>query len=283
MGYPQTTPTAGNDLTSLVENARFLGAAMAEQNKDEVIHYALVPAGMALESLEDYQWPDGRVPERITASVRMSDTSSFVKYVQSFADERTRVFANPKDLNFRAVLDYHVAGDRKPEFLRHNAMFALEQDERWKTWSGSDGRWFSQIDFAEFIEDNYQDIDTPPAAAMLEVARDLHAKNDVAFDSRVSLKDGQVQMTYQETIKATVGTGAIEVPESFKIRIPVFFGEHPVLLDVRLRFRISNQKVVFAYKMYNRTSTLLNAFRATTDAIASDLKLDVLMGTVVPA
>lgn len=278
--WSQPTPVPGNDLTSLVEEARFLGAALAQPVKDETVHYAVVPDGMKMVSLETYQWPDGRQPERINGAVRLYDAASFTAYVAAFTDERTRVFADPKAMSFLSVLDYHVAGDRKPQFMKHKAHFQLELDQRWQIWSGKDGVWFSQVEFAEFIEDNYLDIDTPPAAAMLEVARDLHAKNDVSFDSKVSLKDGQTQFSYQENLKAGVGTGNLEIPEKFTIRIPVFFGEAPVVLDVRLRYRITNQKVVFCYRMYRKQETLQKAFRTAVADIAAGLKTDVLMGTL---
>lgn len=276
-----TTPAPGNDLTALVANAVQTGVTLAGPQKDETVHYALVPSGMTMESLEEFQWPDGRPQERINGEVRLYDTASFTKYVSAFTDERTRVFAYPKAGSFLAVLDYHVAGDRKPEFLKHKAHLTLEQDQRWVIWSKNDNEWFSQTDFAEFIEDNLLDIDTPPAAAMLEVARDLHAKNDVSFDSKVSLKDGQIQMTYQETLKAGVGQGNLEVPEKFTIRIPVFYGEAPVVLDMRLRFRIRDQKVVFCYRMYRKQETLQRAFLAASAGIGEALKADVLMGTPV--
>lgn len=275
-----TTPVPGNDLTELVAFAERTGVALAGPVKDETVHYALVPGGMTVKSLEEYQWPDGRPKERIEATVRLYDSASFTKYVESYTDERTRVFADPKAMSFTSVLDYHVAGDRKPEFLKHRAHFQLEMDQRWKIWSEKDGVGFTQSDFAEFIEDNYLDIDTPPAAAMLEVARDLHAANDVLFESKVSLKDGQTQFKFQETMKAGVGTGNLEVPEKFSIRIPVFYGEPAIVLDCRLRFRITSQKLVFFYRMYRKQETLQNAFRAAVDGVAEGLKTDVLIGTV---
>lgn len=276
--WTTSTPVPGNDLTSLVEEARFAGAALVGPVKDEAVHYALVPSGMTMESLEEYQWPDGRPKARIDGVVRLYDTTSFTGYVAAYTDERTRVFADPKACSFTSVLDYHVAGDRKPEFLTHRALLQLEVDQRWKIWSDKDGYAFTQADFAEFIEDNYLDIDTPPAAAMLEVARDLHAKNDVSFDSKVSLKDGQTQFTYQENLKAGVGIGDLEVPEKFSIRIPVFFGEQPVVLDMRLRYRITNQKLVFFYRMYRKQETLQQAFRTAVADVAGVLKTEVLMG-----
>lgn len=282
--WSQTTsmPVAGNpDLTTLVRDAVSVGQSLAQPVKDETIHYAVVPAGMALQSLEGFQFPDGRVPERIHGTVRLQDAASFSKYVAAFTDERTRVFADANNSSFLAVLDYHVAGERKPEFLRHKALLTLAEDQRWKIWAGSDGRWMSQVDFAEFIEDNYLDINTPTAASMLEVARDLHAKNEVSFDSKVSLKDGQIQMSFQENLKAGVGTGNLEVPEKFTIRIPVFFGEAAIVLDMRLRYRISNQKLTFCYKMYRRQETLQNAFRTAVSGIAAELKTEVLMGSPV--
>ena len=108
-------------------------------------------------------------------------------------------------------------------------------DDRWKTWASKSEKQFTQSDFAEFIEGNNADILEPSGADMLEVARDLKASNGCNFESKVTPKNGQIQMRYTEQIDGKVGTGGLEVPEFFKLSIPVFYGEEPITISARLR------------------------------------------------
>ena len=219
----------------------------------EAVHFAVVPNDCKIESLAALQFPDGRRPERIKASVMLLDAASFAGYVNTYKDHRTRTFANPANFNFLSVIDYHGEGaDSLPEFCQHRATFPMKPDDRWNIWTSFDGKPFSQVDFAEFVEDNRADIYDPEPARMLEIASDLTAHTEVNFGSSTRLGNGQTRIRYEETIKSGVpSAGDIEVPEEFKIRIPVFYGESATTISVRLRFRLNQGKLSFTYKLYS--------------------------------
>ncbi len=270
------------------ESAEFLqkcievAGATLSPDTSEKIHYVTIPESYKVHSLKDLQYPFGIPPERIVGNVQLRDGLSFCRYVMLFQDDRTRIFAEPTGHSFLAVLDYHGAGAadlRKPEFLSHKAMFQMVLDERWKIWAGKSEKQFTQVDFAEFIEDNAADILEPSGAHMLEVARDLKASSSGSFESRVTPKNGQIQMKYTETIDGKVGSGDVEIPEFFKLSIPVFYGESPIAITARLRYRISAGNLTFHYKLYRQTEILNDAFSRASASIADTLKCDVLMGS----
>ena len=255
-----------------------LGQAIGQPVTTETVHFAVIPQGTEVKSLKDLQYPHGLRPDRIIGSVTMRDAVSFRRYVEAFRDDRTRIFAEPKELAFLAVLDYHGAGERAPEFLSHRVTFKLETEERWNIWASKNEKPFTQTEFAEFIEDNAADISDPSAAHMLEVARDLQATTEANFDSKVKLTNGQVQLKYTETINATVGAGNLEIPETFKISVPVFYGEQKVSITARLRYRLAQGKLSFYYKLYRQNETLQTAFNAAVASIGEALKADILLG-----
>ncbi len=245
----------------------------------EPVHFAVVPNDCQVKSLQDFQYPDGLRPQHISESVRLQDAKSFIDYVSTFSDDRTRVFAGVTPMSFQAVLDYHGAGsDRTVEFTSHKASYLLVKDQRWLTWVGGSEKLKSQQEFAEFLEDNMSDLLDPPAAAMLDVARDLHAHTECSFGSQIKLSNGQVQLKYTETVTAGVGSGTMEVPETFTIRIPVFYGEPAVTIGARLRYRLNSGKLTFFYKLYRQDEILQNAFQAVVDGIADALKMPVWLG-----
>jgi hypothetical protein len=115
---------------------------------------------------------------------------------------------------------------------------------------------------------------------MLEIAKDLQAHSEVNFASKINTRNGAAVLNFEETIKASVSTGSIEVPESFTIRIPVFFGEEPIEITARLRFRINEGKLRFQYKLYRPAEVIAHAFDYARGAISSAVTLEVLLGTL---
>jgi uncharacterized protein YfdQ (DUF2303 family) len=268
-----------------MENAEAVNAVrdLARQatlpRTDEAIHYVVAPAGSTLLSLLTLQYPHGLPPDRIIAAPRFQDGDSFCKYVNTFKDDGSKVFANAETRSFLAALDYHQE-DGIPAFVSHKANFELKYSPEFKLWYGLHDKLVSQNDFAEFLEDNRADIVRPDAATMLEIAKDLQAHSEVTFASKVNTVNGAAVLNYEEQIKATVSTGRIEVPETFTIRIPVFFGELPQEITARLRFRISDGKLKFQFKLYRPEETIAKAFEATRAVIAAAVDLDVLLGSL---
>jgi len=260
-----------------LKEAVLLGQKIGQPIDKEIIHYAIVPSDCKLESLKAFQYPHGMPPDRIVQTVELRDSESFTAYVNKYADERTAVFAEPTKNSFLAVLDYHLPG--KPEFVSHRAGFKMIYDDRWVAWISNDKKVFSQTDFSEFLEDNALDIYRPDSATMLEVARDLRASTDMNFASKVTPKNGQTQFTYTEQINTTVGTGNMDVPDVFSIRIPVFFGEKAVEIEARLRFRISNGKLSFFYKLKNPKEVEEQCFEMAVDAVANAVTKEVFLGS----
>ena len=267
--------------TKLVTEIRDLTREAAQPQTAEPIHFVVAPMGMQVLSLEKLQFPHGMRPDRITAAPKLQDAVSFCSYVNTFKDDRTRLFADAVACSFTALIDYHGVGtERAVEFLSHRATLTLKKDERWNLWLGQNGKLIPQAEFAEFLEDNRADIVTPDAATMLEIAMDLQAKSDVNFASKIKTQNGQSTLVYDETITTTVSTGRIVMPEIFVIRIPVFFGEAPIEITARLRFRISEGKLKFQFNLYRPVEILAKAFDVARAGIAEATKLEVLLGTL---
>jgi uncharacterized protein YfdQ (DUF2303 family) len=294
-------------LTEAVSLGQKLGKPITDATE---IPFAIVPNDSRMVSLLNEKYPYGlpkRKPEHIKAAVGLTDADSFCKYIKLYQDSRTRVFADPKAMSFRAVLDYHCANDAPKalpaaepetagatwvtseatytvagaEFLDHQATLILRTSEQWNLWMAKNEKEIQQAEFAEFIEDNFRDISTPSPATMLEVARDLTATVEMNFASKVTPKSGAVKFAYQEVVTAGVGqAGDMEIPDAFTILIPVFFGEKPVSIEARLRFRVNGGKLRFIYKLYRPAELLSDAFKLAASAIGENLGLDVLLGSI---
>jgi uncharacterized protein YfdQ (DUF2303 family) len=249
------------------------------------IQYVVIPAGHKVESLAAFQFSDFQErPHRIKQTVKVGTVASFDAYFKRFADEDSTVLANQSTNTVVAVLDYHQedpeATGEGPEarWGSHRLILTLQDSDEWKAWAGKNTVHMDQTTFAEFIESNGLDIIAPSAATMREVSRDLKAKNQVEFSSSTRLANGQIQLTYQENIKGSFGTGDVEVPETFTIKIPIFAGGPLVELVARLRYRINSGKLDFWYDLLRASQAKRDGYEALVKALSEKIGREVLVG-----
>ncbi len=244
----------------------------------EGIKFAVIPEGYKVHSLESLQYTDyAEAPHRKKGNVELQDPKSFIEYWNLFHDEDSRIFGGLDHLWIKAVLDYHRVGEKPPRWGQHTVTLRVKPSDEWNIWFGQNGKKREQVDFAEFIEDNTPDIIDPSAATMLEVARTLSAKNNVEFSSGIRLDNGQVKLTYTEEIKGSYGTGDVEVPERFTIRIPVFNGTAPVEIVARLRYRLNGGRIAFWYDLLRPTAILRAGFQKVVEQVEQATKSVVLI------
>lgn len=237
------------------------------------------PDGTLIESLEKYIYNDHQPnPERVRGTVSVLDAPSFNEYFKLFADANSRIFADETKAAVIGVLDYHES-QGKPRWGQHRVSLTLRQSVEWTRWTSLNGKKFTQIEFAEFIEANSPDIIKPASATMLECARDLSAKTDVDFGSAVTIANGSVKLKYSEQVKATFGSGEVTVPETFTIAIPIHIGSERVEILARLRYRINAGKLTFWYDLHRADVAARQAFIDNVAEIAGTLAVTIINGT----
>lgn len=244
------------------------------------VPYAVIPSNCKVEDLSRLIFNDhAERPERKNGTVTVLDGVSFCEYYTLFSDENSRTFADETKSRILAVLDYHEAHDAGPRWGRHRLDLPLRYSPEWTAWKAKDAKNQTQVEFAEFIEDNTPDIVSPDAATMREIALDLSAKSDVNFASGIRLANGQVQLAYNETIVGTFGKGQMEIPERFTISIPVHVGAERVEMTVRLRYRINSGRLAFSYHLFRPEAVERAAFVSVRQSIEQALQIRIINGT----
>ena len=274
------TPLTEKAIQSVAQLARLTGEPKIIDHGN--IPFAVIPADAKIESLEKYVFNEhAERPERIRQSVTVLDPESFIQYYNLFADQNSRVFAYEPEIKVSAVLDYHGAlSEGSPRWCQHRLTLTLRQSEEWKIWIGKNNAQFTQMAFAEFLEQNAIDIVRPDPAHMTDVARDLEATTEVEFGAGSRTQDGQVRFKYTETVKATVGAGKLEVPERFTLSIPVFIGGPRISMDGLLRFRVKEGKLVLWFTLVRPEEVMRTAFISARNTIAEKLGIDIINGQV---
>lgn len=235
--------------------------------------YTVVPEGYELKSLEEFL----PRPLRLEQQVELHDAESFIAYVNGFKlPGATRLFFDQEKETFAAVLDYHEV--ETPSWCEHQASFTAKRSPEFQTWSGQNRKAMSQVDFARFLEENLPDVVEPAGAMLLEIALTFEAKKDVEFASGVRLQNGQVQFTYNEVVRGTAQKGTIEIPDKFVLGIPIHVGGPAYRIDVRLRWRLNDGKVTFAYELVRPHRYVEDALKEIRERIAGETGLAVLAG-----
>jgi uncharacterized protein YfdQ (DUF2303 family) len=260
-------------------------AQRPEQNLNPIATELLIFPDKTLVPLEKY----AERPRRKRAKVQVDDGDSFIRYVKNHKQPGTALYgrANLSGGSFLGVIDAHEGADdalaaQQPAWGEHRVHYVMEQTPEWKRWVGSNGQPIGQQAFAEFIEDMLADIQKPSGIDMLEIAKSLVMKNDVNFSSALRLDNGQVQLSYVETIDQKAGQGgAMTVPTEFELALQPFVGSPRYLVKARLRTKLTPQRTVqFTYLIDRPHKVVETAFKEVRDKIAEATGLPVLLGGV---
>lgn len=260
------------------------------------------PESKAIESLEKF----AAHPRRRRGTAALEDPTSFCAYVNRYKTAHTIVSGTATETGgeFNAILDFHRATEITGEaggddagkisaagWSEHRATYKLVPSPEWARWIAKNKETFGQEEFALFSEANADDIFVPAdkgpgwpnSIQMMEVALTLQAIKQVSFASGIRLNNGQHQLTYNEQIESKAGeSGNTIIPGKFALTIAPFVGSPAYLVTARLRYRISQGKVVFAYEIDRPHKVIQHAFRELQKAIATDLGQPVLAGTIKP-
>lgn len=204
----------------------------------------VVPNGATVETLHPGDNYDrkraGLAPVRPSGNPKFFDSDSFIQYIKKHrVTSLTEIYANRESQRIVAVFDWH--GDSGPEWGVHRATLFFQSDPDWQAWARIDRRPMSQQEFAEFLEDQRDDIVSPSAASVMEACTNLEVTTSASFSSRIKLADGTTAYTYSEDQK----TGQVKIPQVIKLKLSPFIGLPSFQVDARIRTSIKDQKLTF--------------------------------------
>ncbi|MEY8688354.1 MAG: DUF2303 family protein [Leptothrix sp. (in: b-proteobacteria)] len=220
----------------------------------QVLHYA-VPKGHDVKELRVDLEAYMPKPRKLQAKAEFHETESFLAYIARHANEDSVCWCdfNPQtySLSFRAVIDEH--GKDSAAWRHHVAAYKPRMSAEWQEWKSKDRVGFSQVEFAEWLQDHERDIasvaEHPSCADMLQMATNFQYQEDRRLKSAVRLQSGGVRLDY--VADADAGTvESMRMFEKFAIGIPIFHGAPQAdLLTSRLKYRLDNGKVRFTYEL----------------------------------
>ncbi len=188
-------------------------------------------------------------PARPRNTVHPSTVGDLIKYTTRHVDGCTTIWVDADSRTVTAILNDHDPSAR-PGWGDHRAVLKLTTTPEWDHWAGSDQCSLTQLEFAEHIEDGYNELVDPDAATMLELAQDLEGSAGGSFKSRQRLSDGSIGVQFDHDVTITGGgSDQVAFPDRLELRLCPLIGEDPVAMTARLRVRVNAGKLTITYKL----------------------------------
>ena len=243
-----------NDMQAVIDASR---QGAAPQVLDQTAGVVFVPSANAghglLVDLATYQ----PKPRRKSGRVVVFDAASFNQVIadnQDAGDIAIYFDRAPEKPSVVAVLNGN--GKNGSGWSDFRCQIEFRPTPQWVKWKARDGKMFGQVDFAEFLEENLEDIADPAGALMLEIASQLQVIRTVNFKSKVALSSGAFVFQHDQDDNAKVGAGTIDVPQTFTLGIAPIFGLASYSVPARFRYRITDGKLTLGYKL-QRVETMM--------------------------
>lgn len=263
-----------SELNNIAETNYKLGQTSLQNvtQSTGVLPFVVVPEGSNVHAFTSLL----ARPLNLEQSVALHTAKDFIAYVSRYADKNSLVFVDVLKGKFKAVLDYHEVSRAiehegavlLPRHGKHAAHFIAEKTPEFKKIEEKSGEKFSQTNFALFLEDVMPYINQPDAAILYEIVQTLNAKTNVDFKSGIRTDNGQVQLTYNETIEARAGTaGNLTIPEQIVFGIQVHRGGNHYALPARFRYRIKEGVIVFWYDLDQLEKAIEKSMEDTVEYI----------------
>lgn len=246
-----------------IETAVRMGAAMSpiRAHHEGGQSFVVVPKDFEVRSLENLS----DKPARKRANVVVNDMESFCQYVKKHLRENCSTAYAKVDVesccfDVVAVLDDHGAGDSGQNWQEHRCTLHSKMSFEWNKWLQHDREKFTQAGFAEFLEDNVQDITgdngMPSGTEVLKMALNFERTADKRFRSKTNLQNGCVQLEFvdEENDKTRE---RMQMFSRFTIAIPIFqelLSDYRIAypIEARLKYREKDGNLTFWYELVRR-------------------------------
>lgn len=239
--------------------------------------FAVVPQGYQLVTPPGWE---PLKPHRVKQVFKTHDVGSFVGYLKAYGDsDVTMIYASVSDVgaNVLAVLDAH--GSEGPDWQSHRVMLTPKATTEWLRWTGVNGKQFTQVEFAQFVENNALDVVQPSGADLLTICNEFEVEGAVQYQRIQRLSSGAVKFAY--TDEKTAKAGGVEVPEVFKLRVRIFEGTQPVEVAARFRYRLKQAgELVLWFELVNPHIAVRQQIQGLVDQIMAATVGEVLIGEI---
>ncbi len=206
-------------------------------------------------------------PERRKGKANVTTLAAFIGLTARHKDAHSALFARTQwpGPSLTSVIDYHQT-DGVARFGEHRVSYEFPLTPEFQTWIKFNQKELGQGAFAEFIEENIADLSVAlPGEAdqfeklfktkfavptdLIELSRGLEIVADSRVKTVVRLQSGEAQIAFDTTHKGVNGE-PLTVPGLFLLSLRVFVDGSEVRIPARLRYRLRDGAIFWAYSLY---------------------------------
>lgn len=264
----------------------------------------VLPRDMRMESIKALHDEWLPYPERRKGTATLDQVDSFIEHVNRFKDADSVIFVKQSetDPRFTAVLDYHRQGQPNVEQAarhgQHRSVYAPKVSETWTAWKEITSKPKSQPGLAAMLEERILDIAPAPTAedagttallaalggrygdqaTLLSVARRMQIKKNVEVTNAQILDTGEVELVYKTEITDSTNQ-PLRVPNCTSVVAPVFEGDDPYRLWIRLTFRHEDGAVIWTLQRWRPDLIIKSAMDGLIAKVREQTGLPLLFGS----
>lgn len=234
-------------------------------------HFLIVPDGYQAKQVDFEEFR--LAPVRNKGSVVLATVEAFLLFVvRELLPETTVCFAYQDKGQFEAVFNYSAGGD-SPGWSDRKAILNLKRTTSWERWMKSNKAQMDQLAFADFIEENLQDISEPAAADIIEMIQQLKVHRKAEFVSVVDPKTGFTNLSFNEQVSGETLKGNIEFCGKFVLGLTPYRGSSKYKVEASLRFNINDQnKLKVFYSLINADIVEEHAFEVEREKVLEKMQ-----------
>lgn len=218
-------------------------------------------------------------PSRKTGSAIFTRAASFCEYVNEQRSEDARLYVTDP-ITLVAVLNHHACESSEAGWQDHRATLKLTKTQEWLTWNGSNLGRKNQRDFAQFIEDNSDDIVQPKGAELLDLVRTIKASQNLECTGDIDERGAQTGASFVLITKTKTGAkGELELPSEFILAIAPYEGCNKIPIKTKLRMEICSPRLTLWYELVKAQKAEKEALENIVAGVEKDTEMTAWYGT----
>jgi len=253
--------------------------------------FAVVHKDAAVQILPELQQAEDARAERpraLSGTAQILTEQSIVDHILRFKDADSVLFATASGVT--AVYDYHQPvnndgpqRDALARWQRHRAEYTPKLSREWDKWVSGAGRAMSQAEFADFLDENDQDVagptDTrsvPTQADLMTLGHTLKVTSEDVVEATIDRTTGNYHMVAKQDMRPT---GECKIWKEFDILIPIFDGGEKVRICCKFRLQKAGGQLKFGWAVPTAARMLREEYYAMAVRVGTKAVIPVIFGT----
>lgn len=297
-----------NNTQAAIEAGITIGALSVKVERGAYgVPYAVVHKDASVQLLTGLQQAEdarAECPRALSGTAQILTEQSMIDHILRFKDKYSVLFATASAVT--AIYDYHepmaqviIDGavteqpqaalpqlrtrDKLARWQRHRAEYTPKLSREWEKWITGAGKAMSQTEFADFLDENDQDIagptdnrKVPTQADLVTLGHTLKVTSEDVVEATIDRTTGNYQMVAKQDMKPT---GECKIPKEFDILIPIFDGGEKVRICCKFRLQKSGGQLKFGWVVPTAARMLREEYAAMAKRVGEKAAIPVIFGT----